>query len=83
MKRPLLLFLIALTFIVGAAAGVTAAVIVWRPYGTNSLTIAIARKCGVRQAPRGDERCQEVVAHALDTWFLEWYDGDTPTVVGR
>lgn len=80
MKRALLL---ALTFLVGAAAGVTAAYITWRPYGEGSLTIAIVRKCGVRQAPRGDDRCSEIVTNALDTWFLRYYEGDTPAWVGR
>lgn len=75
--------LISLAFLAGAAAGVGAAYVTWRPYGESSLTIAIVRKCGVRQAPRGDDRCSELVTHALDTWFLEWYDGDTPAVVGR
>jgi hypothetical protein len=77
------LLVIALTFVVGAAAGVTASLIVFRPYGRDSLVIAIARTCGVRQAPKGDARCQEIVTTALDTWFLEWYDGDTPTIIGR
>lgn len=81
MKRALLFALLG--FIFGAGAGVGAAMFVWRPYGEGSLTIAVLRKCGTRAAPRGDDRCQVLVEDALDTWFLKYYDGDTPVVVGR
>lgn len=70
------LFLIALTFVVGAAAGVGAAFIAWKPYGTGSLTRAVLRKCGTRSLPKGDARCTQLVSDALDTWFLDFYAGD-------
>ena len=73
MRRTLL---IALTFIVGAAAGVGAAYVTWLPYGEGSLTRALLRKCGTRSAPRGEERCTVVVTDALDSWYERYYDGD-------
>lgn len=78
MRRALL---IALTSsLVGAAAGVGAAYAVWRPYGEGSLTRAVLRKCGVREAPRLDsERCSVVVDDALTMWFVDYYGGETPT----
>ncbi|MGH2367197.1 MAG: hypothetical protein ACRDI2_03275 [Chloroflexota bacterium] len=73
MRRTLL---IALMFLMGAAAGVGAAYVVWHPYGEGSLTRAILRKCGTRAAPRGEDRCSRLVEDALDTWFTRYYDGD-------
>lgn len=81
LKRILLFTFLG--FLIGAAAGVGAGLLVWHPYGEGSLTIAVLRKCGTRAAPRGDDRCQVLVEDALDTWFLKYYDGDTPVVVGR
>lgn len=73
------LLLIALTFLVGAAAGVAASLITWKPYGEGSLTHAIVRKCGVRERPQGNARCEILVANALDAWFIDFYPGDYPT----
>jgi len=63
---------------VGAAAGVGAAYAAWRPYGDGSLTRAILRKCGTREAPRGDDRCSVIVDDALDAWFQHHYAGEVP-----
>lgn len=73
MKRSLFL---ALMLTLGAAAGVGAAYAAWRPYGDGSLTRAIVRKCGTREAPRGDHRCSVLVDDALDAWFQRHYAGD-------
>jgi hypothetical protein len=72
-KRPLVL---ALVSAIGVAAGIGAAYAAWRPYGDGSLTRAILRNCGTREAPRGDHRCSVLVDDALDAWFLRHYAGD-------
>ena len=73
MKRSLVL---ALMLAIAAAAGVGVAYATWRPYGEGSLTRAILRKCGTREAPRGDDRCSVIVDDALDAWFQRHYAGD-------
>lgn len=67
------------TFLIGAAAGVTTAYFVWRPHGEGALTRAIVRKCGVREAPRLTEQtCMEAVDDALTAFFVSYYGGETP-----
>ncbi len=73
MRRSLF---IALTLIVGAGIGVGGAYAAWRPYGEGSLTHAVLRKCGTREAPRGEERCSVIVDDALDAWFQHHYAGE-------
>lgn len=75
MRRSLL---IALILIVGAGIGVGVAYAAWRPYGEGSLTQAVLRKCGTREAPRGEERCSVLVDDALSAWFQHYYAGEAP-----
>lgn len=70
--------LLALTFLVGAAAGIGSSYITWRPYGEGSLTHAIVRKCGVREAPRSVEMCSQLVSDAVDAYFVRYYPGPLP-----
>jgi hypothetical protein len=78
MKRSLILVLM---FVVGACVGVGGAFAAWRPYGEGSLTRAILRKCGIREAPRGEDRCSVLVDDALDAWFQQHYAGANTTAL--
>lgn len=70
---------LCLAFLIGAAAGIGASYALWKPYGEGSLTRAIVRKCGVREAPRLEQQtCSEVVDDALTVWFVRYYGGETP-----
>lgn len=73
MKRALFL---ALPLLVGIGVGVGGSYVAWRPYGDGSLTRAVLRKCGTREAPRGEERCSVVVDDALSAWFQQHYAGE-------
>lgn len=78
-RRTLWVIGFCVTFFVGAAAGVTAAYLVWRPHGEGALTRAIVRKCGVREAPRlREQTCMEAVDDALTAFFVSYYGGETP-----
>ena len=75
MRRSLF---IVLTLVVGAGIGVGGAYAAWRPYGEGSLTRAVLRKCGTREAPRVEERCSVLVDDALSAWFQHYYAGEAP-----
>jgi hypothetical protein len=74
MTRRTLLGSAVLCFLVGVALSL----VVWRPFGPESLTRAIVRECGVRAAPRGVERCSTIVDDALEIWYSRYYDGNLP-----